>query len=50
MKEIKENDFAECTFWAVECPTCEEMIESPEYPKKGEEITCLHCDDKFKIK
>ena len=46
---IDINDFTECTFWAVECPECQEMIELSEPPTKGEDILCSYCESSYLI-
>ena len=46
---IDINDFAECTFWAVECLECQEMIELSEPPTKGEDILCSYCESSYLI-
>ncbi len=49
-KEIKIKDFAECSFWACECPNCEEMIEVTDIPHKDDVIYCDQCGEDFKAK
>ncbi len=43
IEEIKVNEFTECSFWACECPNCEEMIEADGKPRKGDVIYCDQC-------
>ena len=49
MNNIKLNEFAECTFWAVECPECQEMIELSESPVNGQDVLCDYCESSFEV-
>lgn len=49
MEVIEINKIAECTFWAVECPKCKEMIEINETPKKDMQVECDNCDAEYVI-
>ncbi len=45
--KVKIEDYSECTFWAVGCPECGEMIEVMD--KTDNEIECQHCDKWFEV-
>jgi predicted RNA-binding Zn-ribbon protein involved in translation (DUF1610 family) len=48
-KKVNVKDFAECTFWAVECPECGEMIEVTEESRVGDVVLCDQCDNDFEV-